>query len=251
MKIEELSIYILNESWDQVNNLSNPVLIMAGGLGSRLHPLTQDRPKPMLQVGGKPLLEIIIGQLKNYGYTNILLSVNYHREYIEDYFRDGDLFGVHITYIRENRRLGTAGSVFLARQYLQEPFFVINGDILTKVNFQNIMSFHLQENTDLTVATTQHGIQIPYGVIETNGSKVECLREKPRLDFFINAGIYCMNPGVINYIPKDEYFDMTNLIDDLLIQKQSVSSFPIHEYWLDIGQIADYEKANEDYESKF
>lgn len=244
---ELVNIYFLFDLEKPPELINSPVLIMAGGLGSRLHPLTNNTPKPMLLIGGKPLLETIIDQLKGYGFVNILLSVNYQKEVIMNYFQDGRRFGVNIRYIEETRRMGTAGAICLAQPFLNEPFFVINGDVLTKVNFKNFLDFHLKENVSLTVAARSHGIQIPYGVIEMDGNRLKLMKEKPRVDFFINAGMYCLNPEVMSFIPKNRFFDMTELIDTLLQNQHDVASFPIHEYWMDIGQLPDYKKANEDY----
>lgn len=246
-----VDIYFLSDVMREPARRSTPVIIMAGGIGSRLQPLTNTLPKPMLPVGGKPLLEIIIEQFKSYGFYNFLLSVNYQKEIIKNYFQDGSTFQVNIQYIEETKRLGTAGAIALAKEHLQDTFFVVNGDVLTKVSFDNFLKFHQQENSMLTLATVSHSVQIPYGVINMSGNHVNNLVEKPSMSIFINAGMYCINKEVINFIPDSQYFDMTQLIQMLLNENKQVSSFPIHEYWMDIGQLPDYKKANKDYESVF
>lgn len=225
----------------------NWAVIMGGGLGTRLRPLTYDVPKPMLKIGGKPLLEILVEQLKAYGFTNILMSVNYKGYMIQSYFRDGRDFGVNIEYIKEKERLGTAGALKLAQCYLDKPFLVLNGDILTKLNYEQFMEFHMQNNADITVATRSYDICVPYGVVNIDNADVLSLEEKPRMEFFINAGMYCLNPEMINYIPESGYYDITQLIDLAIRGKRMIKSFPIREYWLDIGHIPDYERANEEY----
>jgi len=223
-----------------------PVLIMAGGLGSRLKPLTDDIPKPMLKVGNKPIIQTIIEQFRGKGYKNILISVNYKAEIIEDYFGDGSNFGVNITYIREEKRLGTGGAIKLAEKYLDRPFFVINGDILTNVKFNNMIDFHKKNNFVMTIGSRIYELQVPYGVLNMDELSVSSLVEKPVYTYFVNGGIYVLNPDVINYIPNGEYFDITQLIDKLLLDEQNVGSFPIHEYWMDIGKLEDYHKANQE-----
>lgn len=227
----------------------NYVVLMAGGLGTRLRPLTEDTPKPMLQVGNKPILETIINQFKEYGYHNILISINYKSEIIENYFGDGSKLGVNIDYIREDKRLGTAGALKLAEDKLNDkPFFLMNGDILTEVNFKSFMSFHKNNEFDLTMATRKHEYQSPYGVVNIDGVDVNSLEEKPTYYHFINAGIYCLKPEMIKYIPKNKFFDITDVISLALEDNKNIGSFPIREYWIDIGQKEDYYQANQDYD---
>ncbi len=229
----------------------NWAIIMAGGLGTRLHPLTQEVPKPMLKVGAKPIIETIIEQLKSYGYKNIVLCLNYKADIIKNYFQDGANFGVNIKYVSERKRLGTAGAIRLAREYIDKPFFVLNGDILTKLNFDQFMQFHIKSGNNITIGTKQYEIQIPYGVVNLKDEKVTDLTEKPSLSYFISGGMYCLDPGAIDRIPEDEYFDITQLISGYLDKDEKVGSFPITEYWMDIGQIEDYNQANVDYGSMF
>jgi dTDP-glucose pyrophosphorylase len=229
----------------------NWALIMAGGLGTRLHPLTQEMPKPMLKVGAKPIIETIIEQLRSYGYKNIVLCLNYKADIIKNYFQDGANFGVNIKYVSERKRLGTAGAIRLAREYIDRPFFVLNGDILTKLNFDQFMQFHIKSGNTITIGTKKYEIQIPYGVVNLKDEKVIDLQEKPSSSYFISGGMYCLDPEAIDRIPEDEYFDITQLISGYLDRGEKVGSFPITEYWMDIGQIDDYHQANLDYGSMF
>jgi dTDP-glucose pyrophosphorylase len=229
----------------------NWAVIMAGGLGTRLRPLTYEVPKPMLKIGDKPILETIIEQLSAYGFKNILLTVNYKAQIIESYFRDGKDYGVNIEYIHEKKRLGTAGALKLANNYLNQPFIMMNGDLLTKVNFGHLLEYHNNNKFDITIASKKYEIQIPYGVLEIDETKITNLKEKPNLEFFINGGIYCINPELINFIPDNNYYDITDLINIALQNKYTIGSFPIREYWLDIGQIPDYERAMNDYYNVF
>lgn len=229
----------------------NWALIMAGGMGTRLHPLTKDIPKPMLRVGAKPIIETIIEQLKSYGFSNIILSLNYKADVIKNYFQDGSNFGVNIYYVNEKKRLGTGGSIRLAKEYLSKPFFVINGDILTKLNFEQFMHYHTSNENLITIGTKKYEIQIPYGVVNIKGEVVTDLKEKPFTSYFVSGGMYCLDPETIEYIPENEYFDITQLINHYLSINKKVGSFPITEYWMDIGQLGDYDQANIDYEKLF
>jgi len=224
----------------------NFVLIMAGGMGTRLKPLTDNIPKPMLKVGKKPILQIIIEQFFNYGFRNFIISVNYKADIIESYFRDGSDFNVNIKYVREKERLGTAGAIALAENYLDKPFFVMNGDVLTNVNFYNLLQFHLDNKNDMTIGSRIYETEIPYGVININQSNVTSLLEKPIVSYMVNGGIYVLNPSLVKEIPKGDYFDITQLINIMLNNNNKIGSFPITDYWMDIGKIEDYYKANED-----
>ena len=226
----------------------NTIVLMVGGLGTRLRPLTNHIPKPMLKVGGKPILETIIEGFKQYGYTNFVLSVNYKKEIIQNYFQNGDAFGVSITYIEENKRMGTAGALSLLPVKPKKPIFVMNGDLLTQVNFEQLMQFHIEQNSVATMCVREYEYQIPYGVIEINGPELVAIQEKPIQKSFVNAGIYVLSPEVLEYIPKDEYFDMPLLFEKIILNNNKTSVFPLREYWLDIGQMDDFEKANIEYE---
>ncbi|MEA5009354.1 nucleotidyltransferase family protein [Clostridium tyrobutyricum] len=224
----------------------NAVIIMAGGLGTRLKDLTKEVPKPMLKVGHDPILQHIIANFKQYGYNKILISVNYKSEIIENYFQDGLAYGVKIEYIKENKRLGTAGGIKLAEDYIDKPFFVINGDIFTNLNVENMMKFHMENKFDITVGTRKHSFQIPYGVIETENNYIKTIKEKPKIEYLINAGVYCLNPNLISLIPDNKYFEITDLIDICIKNGAKVGSYEITDYWMDIGRMEDYNKVNSD-----
>jgi dTDP-glucose pyrophosphorylase len=225
----------------------NRVILMAGGLGTRLRPLTQDIPKPLLKVGNKPILETIIKNFANYGFVNITISLNYKGEMIKDYFGDGSNFGVNIDYVEENMRLGTAGALSLIENKPNEPFFVMNADLLTDVNFSHLLDFHSFSNSDATMCVREYEYQVPYGVIEVQESNVTSIVEKPIQKFFVNAGIYVLSPKVFDYIPKNEFYDMPTLFNTFIEKEKKVISFPIHEYWLDIGRMSDFEQAQSEY----
>ena len=218
-------------------------VVMAGGKGSRLHPLTAETPKPMLQVGDRPLLEIIIGRLRDAGIRNVKVTTHHHRQKITDHFGDGRDFGVELSYVEEDQPLGTAGGLGLMEPPT-ETTLVMNGDILTDVDFRAMLRYHREHEADLTVGVRQYELKVPYGVVECDGPAVTGLSEKPELGLFVNAGIYLLEPGVFRLIPDGRRFDMTDLIQRLLTEERSVVSFPIREDWLDIGQLADYERAH-------
>ncbi|MBY3619233.1 CBS domain-containing protein [Acinetobacter sp. CUI P1] len=229
----------------------NIVILMAGGMGTRLRPLTDDIPKPMLKVGGKPILETIIESFKSFGFTNFMLSVNYKKEVIENYFQDGTHFGVHIQYIEEGKRLGTAGALSLLSHQPDLPFFVMNSDLLTKINYEQLLDFHKESSSMATMCVREYEYQIPYGVIETEQHRLLSIVEKPNHKSFVNAGIYVLNPEILQYVPEGEFYDMPDLFKKLITMNKEVSAFPLREYWLDIGQAADYDKANGDYKGIF
>lgn len=229
----------------------NAVVLMAGGLGKRLRPLTENIPKPMLNVGNKPILETIIEGFKQHGFTNFVLSVNYKKEVIQNYFKDGSSLGVSITYIEEDKRMGTAGPLSLLKKKPTNPFFVMNGDLLTQVNFEQLLRFHEDTDAVATMCVREYEYQIPYGVIETDGHQLVSIKEKPLQRSFVNAGIYVLNPEIFDYIPKNEFYDMPDLFKQLMEKQKNVSAFPLREYWLDIGHLADFERADDEYSSYF
>lgn len=220
-------------------------VIMAGGLGTRLRPLTEDLPKPMLPVGGRPLIEHIVSQLRRAGIRHITITTYYKPEKIRDHFGDGSGFGVEIAYVQEEKQLGTGGALALLPTP-EKPLLVINGDILTQVDFRSMFKFHREHDALLTVAVRQYDLQVPYGVLECEGVYVQQLREKPVFNFLVNAGIYLVDPAAHSIIPYNKHFNMTDLIQALIDDGKNVASFPIVEYWLDIGQHADYLRAQED-----
>ena len=225
--------------------LPSRAVIMAGGFGTRLRPLTEELPKAMLPVGNRPLMERIVEQLCQAGIRRVSVTTHYMPEKIVKHFGDGSNFGVELSYVPEDRPLGTAGALGLMKAP-QEPMLVINGDILTQVNFRAMLDYHREHKADLTVAVRKYDLDVPYGVVESDGSFVQGLTEKPSFSFFVNAGIYLLEPSVHSYIPHGQHFDMTDLIQRLLEEKRPVANFPIVEYWLDIGLHADYKQAQED-----
>lgn len=222
-------------------------IIMAGGFGSRLRPLTEDTPKPMLPVGGRPLMEVLLEQLHDSGIRNVSVTTHFRPEKISDYFGDGKKFGMELSYINEENPLGTGGALGLLAKP-SEPLLVINGDVLTQIDFRAMYAFHQDHEADLTLAVRQYDFEVPYGVVESNGVFVRKIQEKPQFNFFVNAGIYLLQPDVYDYIPSGKKFNMTDLIQWLLDAGRKVVNFPIREYWLDIGQHADYVKAQKDIE---
>lgn len=220
-------------------------LIMAGGLGTRLRPLTDTVPKPLLPVGNRPIMEDTIRQLAAAGVRRVFVATHYKAEAIEDYFGSGTRLGVEMSYIKEEQPLGTAGALRLLEQPT-EPLLVVNGDVLTRVNYRAMLTFHRENQADMTVGVGQYEFRVPYGVVETSGVEVERLTEKPRMRYFVNAGVYLLEPGVLAHVPEGRRFDMTDLIQALLEAKRRVVSFPITEYWLDVGHHGDYQQANAD-----
>jgi dTDP-glucose pyrophosphorylase len=224
----------------------NYVFILAGGLGTRLMPLTENVPKPMLKVGDKPILELIIDQFKEFGFRNFIISVNYKGEIIEDYFKNGSEFGVNIEYIRETKKLGTAGSIALVKEKFTKPLIVINGDILTGIDFEKFLNHHMKNRFNITVGVRNYEMIVPYGVVNTDNMLIESLEEKPTYNFNISGGVYAINPEIIKYINEDEVYNMTDLIEDAINNNHTSGVYEITEYWKDIGQIEDYRKANRD-----
>lgn len=222
-------------------------VIMAGGYGTRLQPLTDEMPKPMLPIGERPLMELIIDQLKQSGIRRVNVTTHFRPDKITDYFGDGSSFGVEIRYVEEDHPLGTAGAVGLV-EGTTEPLLVINGDILTRVNIREMVRYHQHQGAELTVAVLPYELAIPYGVIECEGSRVIGLREKPHVSLLVNGGVYLLQPEIIHYFPEGERFDMTDLIQLLLDNDRPVASFPVVEYWRDIGEHTDYEQARRDFE---
>lgn len=229
----------------------NRVILMVGGLGTRLHPLTETTPKPMLKVGNKPILQTIVEKFAEYGFVNIVMCVNYKSHVIEDYFGDGSAFGVTIEYILEEQRMGTAGALSLLRLVPNEPFFVMNGDLLTNVNFEHFLEYHVAQNAVATMGVREYDFQVPYGVVNINKGKITSIVEKPVHKFFVSAGIYLLSPETLHAIPKNEFYDMPTLFEALIKEDKKIISFPIHEYWLDIGRMEEYEQANSDYHGVF
>jgi dTDP-glucose pyrophosphorylase/CBS domain-containing protein len=220
-------------------------VIMAGGYGKRLMPLTTDIPKPLLPVGDRPLMERTIERLRRAGIRRVNVATHYLSDKITDHFGDGREFGVEMRYVTEDRPLGTAGALRLM-EAPTGPFLVVNGDILTGVNYQDMLAYHRENGAIATVGVRKYDVEVPYGVIDCSGVAVSALREKPVQQFLVNAGMYLLDPAAVAYIPVDERFDMTDLIQRLLAEGRKVVAFPVVEYWLDIGKPADYERAQQD-----
>ena len=229
----------------------NPVVLMAGGQGERLRPLTEQTPKPMLPVGDRPLLERMLAQVRDAGFSRVLMAVNYRAEVIERHFGDGSEFGIEIDYLREDEPLGSAGALKLAGAELDRPFVVMNADLLSNVNLSALMRFHREEGNAMTVGVRQYALELPYGIVQLEGTQVVSLSEKPTHAFFVNAGIYAVDPSVVELLHERERFDMTDVIATALAAEMRVGGFPIREYWIDIGQLADYQRAENDHVTVF
>lgn len=232
---------------DLVKEIELPLkaVVMAGGFGTRLHPLTEETPKPMLPVGGRPLLEHVIDQLRACGIRRVNLATHYLADTISDHFGDGSRFGIEIDYVNEEQPLGTAGALALL-EHSDEPLLVINGDILTRVDYRAMLDFHHEYEAVMTVAVRREEVQLPFGVVESDGVRVLTLAEKPVVAHFVNAGIYLLDAATRRYIPEAGRFDMTELVERLLGAGETVVAFPIREYWMDIGQPTAYEQAERD-----
>jgi len=217
-------------------------VVMAGGFGTRLRPLTQDMPKPMLPVGDRPLLEVTIERLRKAGIHRVHLTTHYKKDVIAQHFGDGRSFGVEINYVPEEQPLGTAGGLSGVPS-TDEPILVINGDILTDLDFRAMLDFHREQDAVMTIAVHPEDFQVPFGVIEQDGVQVTSMSEKPLMRLFVNAGIYLLNPEVLESIPRDRPSDMPEVISGLLAAGKRVVSFPIHEHWQDIGEPHQYKRA--------
>ncbi|NRB68622.1 MAG: CBS domain-containing protein [Vibrio sp.] len=229
----------------------NPVFIMAGGFGTRLKPLTDTCPKPMLHIGNKPILETVIRNFIKAGFVNFYISTHYMPEQIQAHFGDGSELGVNISYVHEEQPLGTGGALGLLPKDLPEglPLIMMNGDVLTKVDFQRLLDFHVENDADATMCVREYDYQIPYGVINGEGNKISSMVEKPIQRFFVNAGIYVVSPRVIASVPKNHHIDMPTLLEQHMHERNNVLMFPIHEYWLDIGRMDDFNRAQADIHS--
>lgn len=225
----------------------NPIFLMAGGFGTRLSPLTKTCPKPLLKVGDCPILERTLTHCIKSGFVNFYISTHYLPEMIQEYFGDGKKWGVSITYVHEQAPLGTAGALGLLPDNTPNlPIIVINGDILTTIDIQNLLNFHNTEESIATMCVSEYEYQIPYGVIQGRDGKISHIDEKPKHRIHINAGIYVLDSHVVKNIKKNRRVDMPELLDSLINKQQTVSMFPIHEYWLDIGSKTDFSQAQKD-----
>jgi dTDP-glucose pyrophosphorylase/CBS domain-containing protein len=236
---------ILSKDLVPNRKLALSAVVMAGGFGTRLMPLTEKVPKPMLPVGGRPLLELTIARLRRAGIKNVNVTTHYLPETISDYFGTGETFGVRLNYLQEEHPLGTAGGIQLLKQF-DDTMLVINGDVITGAPFGAMLDYHRAYHADLTIGVRKYEVQVPFGVVECEDVHVKALEEKPCLSFFINAGTYLLEPAVRDFIPAGQRFDMTELISKLIEAGRIVVSFPITEYWLDMGRHEDYAKAQQD-----
>lgn len=229
----------------------NWVVLMAGGLGTRLAPLTNDCPKPLLRVGGKPILEHILESFIDQGFYNFFISVNYKSHMIEEYFGNGASWGIKIHYLREQQQLGTAGGLGLLPNRPQKPIFVMNADLLTKINFLTMLGFHQEHHSLATMAVREYDFQVPFGVVQTDQNRITDIVEKPLYKFHVNAGIYLLEPSCLDFIPLQQPYDMPNLFTRLAQQQEIVMPFPTWEYWLDVGRMDDFERANTEFREVF
>jgi dTDP-glucose pyrophosphorylase len=229
----------------------NPVLIMAGGLGERLGALTRDLPKPMLNVGGRPLLETIVRNVVQQGFRNIFISVNYKAELIQNHFGDGSAFGAAIQYIHEAERLGTAGALGLLPAPPDLPVVVMNGDILTTINYGALLDFHNCTPAEATMAVREHKVHVPYGVVTTSEGYLQTIREKPTESWFVSAGIYVIGRAALDHIERGVRIDMPTVLERIVANKGRVAIYPIREYWLDIGRMEDFEQAHAEFHEVF
>lgn len=226
--------------------ISIPVVIMAGGSGSRLMPLTAGLPKPMLKIDDIPILEIMLLRLREAGFRNFYISLNYQAEVIERHFGNGEKWHISIKYLLENKKLGTVGALSLLDD-IGTPFMVLNGDLLTSLNFRLLLQFHLRHRYIATIGIRRIDLELPYGVVDLNDGLVSGINEKPITSFNINAGIYIFNLEILKLIPRDTPLDMPELIVQLIKSGEKIGGFPIIEYWLDVGRMDDYKKAQKDY----
>ncbi|MDX1908313.1 MAG: sugar phosphate nucleotidyltransferase [Bacteroidia bacterium] len=222
----------------------NKVVIMAGGLGTRLGELTRKLPKPMLMLGHKPVLQVLIESFVGYGFREFYLCVNYKAEVIREFFGDGQGIGAQITYVEESRPLGTAGALSLIPDPGAAPMIVINGDLVTTLNYEHLLQYHREKEALATMCVHTYDLQVPYGVVHTRQSRVLSLEEKPHHTYFVNAGVYVLHPEVLRHIPYGEPCDMTTVFERLVQQELDVHAYIINEFWMDIGHVDQYEQTS-------
>ena len=232
--------------WDQISSplmRENIMVIMAGGKGTRLHPQTDDCPKPLLLVRGKPILEHIINRARAQGFRHFVLAVHYLGDLIMDYFGNGQAFGVEIEYLRESIPLGTAGALGLLQPIPSLPFLVTNGDVMTEVDYAGLLDFHALHDATATVGVKLHEWQNPYGVVQTNGLSIVEYTEKPIISSYINSGVYAFNPRILEFVESNKHLDMSSLLRALLDLEERIVAYPMHEQWIDVGSPSDLQKA--------
>jgi len=226
-------------------------IILAGGLGTRLKPFTEIIPKPLLPIGEKSILEIQMERLKKYGFDEIFLATNYKSDYIENFFGDGSRYGVKLRISREEKPLGTAGPLTLLKDQLQEPFIVMNGDILSLIDYSDFYHFAKSKDAHLSICVKKEILPFAFGNIYFEGDNVTGIQEKPNFTTYILAGIYVMKPEIFEFIPNNEMFGMDQLIQSMLEKKSPIAKYELKKYWLDIGRLNDYEKAQKVYNEHF
>ena len=225
----------------------NTVVLMAGGLGMRLRPLTEKTPKPLLKIGDRPILEIIIRQLVDHGFRRAVISVNYLGQMIRDHFGDGSEFGIEIEYVSEDRALGTAGALGMIKRRPTEPMIVMNGDVLTRLRYDWLMDHHLAHDGSATVAVREYEFQVPFGVVQATDGFITSIDEKPVQKFFVSAGIYVLDPAILDTIAPDTPLDMPDFLEQLRNRGDRVSAFPMREFWMDVGRPEDLSRAEREF----
>ena len=233
--------------WDEISTAptrSNMMVIMAGGMGTRLHPYTENCPKPLLPVGGKPMLEHIIDRAKLEGFNHFVLAIHYLGHMIEAHFGNGERLGVQIDYLREESPLGTAGALCLLNPLPDAPFVVTNGDVITDIHYGELLDFHTRHAATATMAVRIHEWQHPYGVVQTQGVEIVGFEEKPIARSHINAGVYVLDPAALSVLTADAHCDMPTLFERLQAKAQRTVAYPMHEPWLDVGRLEDLKQAN-------
>lgn len=223
------------------------VVLMAGGLGTRLRPMTETMPKPMLPVGGKPILELILRNFTEQGFRNFTISLNYRGDMIRDHFGDGSRFNARIDYVEEDKRMGTAGALSLLETRPQSPFLVMNSDLLTSIPFDALVRFHDETGAIGTMCARDYPMQVPYGVIEFEQTMLRRIVEKPTFTHFVNAGIYVLSPEALDHVTGNEFLDMPTLFERFISSGARASVFPIQEYWIDIGRPEDLDRAQAEF----
>jgi dTDP-glucose pyrophosphorylase len=227
--------------------LDNPVFLMAGGFGKRLRPLTQICPKPMLKVGDKPILELILQGFADAGFHRFYISTHYMPDVIREHFGDGNRWNVSIQYVHEDEPMGTGGALgLLPQSEVDLPIFLMNGDLLTRVDYRSLLDFHDLHEGLATMCVREFESQIPYGVVQSDGYRVTQIVEKPVHRFFINAGIYVLSPELVRRVKRGERIDMPTLLEREIRAGRDVNMFPVHEYWLDIGRMDDFQRAQQE-----
>jgi dTDP-glucose pyrophosphorylase len=227
------------------------VIVMAGGLGTRLKDLTRETPKPMLRVGSRPILETIIRCFAEQGFRRFYLAVNYKAEKIETHFGDGSKFGIDVRYLREERRMGTAGALSLLPELPEQPFIVTNADLLTKEDYSLMVDNHVAVAADATMGVRRYEMQVPFGVVREDDGFISAIEEKPVHSFVVSAGMYVLSPRMLELIPKNTFFDMPSLFSAAIAAGYQTRCHYVDGYWLDIGRPADFEQANIDFHEVF